>query len=500
MTVQTLTPYSTAVPFLGTAPTWLSADDAQRIQAYQLYEQMYDNVPDTFKLVQRGSDASPIYIPSGKIIVEATNRFLAKGYDFMIDPRVGTPQDQAQVAYSLQQLFKRELFYAKFATQKRYGLIRGDAVWHFVGNPLKPEGKRISIYEVDPGSYFPIYADDTLERVVGCHLVDRIPDPSDPSKVVVRRQTYRKMDNNTVTSETTLWEEGKWDDRTLAVEELSQVGVLVPLFTLPPSITSLPVYHVKNSRVPASPFGGSELKGLERIAAAVNQAISDEELSLALEGIGVYATDSGPPTDDEGNEINWRMGVGRVVEVDEERKFWRVNGVGSVNPYLDHIRYLMGTMQQASAVPDIAAGNVDVTVAESGIALYLQLAPLLAKNAEKEQELLGVHDHMLYDLVQQWFPAYEGLPAGIQVSAVSKVDDPMPVNREARITELLQLVAAQIISLEYARQELAKYGYDFPDEMGETIVTEQTSLATAASGDPFGSRAESELGQEGVTV
>jgi len=499
MATGDFTQWSTIAPLMGTLPTWLGAEDAQRLEAYRLYEQMYDNVPDTYKLVQRGTDAQPIYIPTPKIIVEATNRFLATGYNFMVNPRIGTPQDQALVQNAISQLFKRELFYAKFSTQKRYGLIRGDAVWHLVGNPLKAEGTRVSIYEVDPGSYFPIYDVDNVEKIVGCHLADRIKVGDDN---LIRRQTYRKdLERGVITSETTLWEEGKWDDRNLLPEDLSQVGVVVPLFDLPPAITSLPVYHIKNSRIPGAPFGGSELKGIERLAGAVNQAISDEELSLALDGIGVYATTSGPPTDGEGNEVNWRLGPGRVAELGgEDDKFWRVNGVGSVAPYLDHVRFIMGTMQQSAAVPDIAAGNVDVTVAESGIALSLQLAPILAKNAEKEQEMLGVYDHMLYDLVQMWLPSYEGMPTGIATEVVSLIDDPMPVNRDVRVAEILQLVTAKIVSIEYAREELAKFGYRFPENMGETVVAETAALSEAQVGDVFGSRAADELNVNAETA
>ena len=47
------TPYSTARNLMGVLPTWMSEWDAQRITAYQIYEQIYWNVPDTFKLLQR---------------------------------------------------------------------------------------------------------------------------------------------------------------------------------------------------------------------------------------------------------------------------------------------------------------------------------------------------------------------------------------------------------------------------------------------------------------
>ena len=74
MTVQAselMTPYSTAAPLFGAPPTWMTAYDAQRILSYQIYEQIYWNIPDTFKLMQRGSDAEPIYIPTGRTINSA---------------------------------------------------------------------------------------------------------------------------------------------------------------------------------------------------------------------------------------------------------------------------------------------------------------------------------------------------------------------------------------------------------------------------------------------
>jgi hypothetical protein len=485
----TLIQYASVAPLLGALPSWIGNDaDAQRYAAYQVYENMYWNVPDTFKLVQRGSDSKPVYIPSPRIIVEATNRFLAKDWDFLVDPKIGTPADQELIGRLLRKTFKRELMWSKFPTQRRYGLIRGDTCWHITANDLKAEGTRVSIHELDPSSYFPILDPDNMDKILGCHIVDQITFGED---IVVRRQTYRKTPNNTVTSELSLFELGAWDDRDPAAE-VKQVAVVTPLFELNPLITSLPVYHIKNNRTPGDEFGSSELRGFEMLAASVNQTMSDQELSLALDGIGLYATTSGPPTDEDGNETNWILGPGRVAEIEEGTTFERVSGVTNL-PGLDHVRFIMGTMQQAAAVPDIAAGNVDVSIAESGIALYLQLSPILSKNAEKEAEMLGVYDHMLYDLTQQWFPAYEAIPSQLDVEVASIVGDPMPVNREARIQELINLVTAQMISVAYAQQELAKYGYDVPTEMVGDIVAEQAALGKAANPDPFASRVASEL-------
>lgn len=495
-----LTPYSSIKPFMGPLETWLPADDATRMAAYQLYEAMYRNVPDSFKIVQRGTDANPIYVPSAKTIIEAKNRYLAKRWNFAVDPRLGTPEERATLNSLLTNLFRREMMWSKFATQKRYGLIRGDAVWHVVADPLKPLGKRISVYEVDPAAYFPIEDPWNPDKVLGVHLVEPVETEPGSGKTVIKRQTYRKTDAGAVTYELSWWETGSWDDRMGSGQTLKKAQQIPEgdwnkprLVTLPDLITSIPVYHIKNSRTPNASFGTSELAGLERIVAAVNQAISDEELTLALEGLGLYATTSGPPVDDDGNETNWRIGPGWVVEIDQDTEFKRVTGVSTVAPMQEHISYLEAKMRESAGVPDIAIGNVDVQTAESGIALAFKMSPILSGNEEKEGEILSIMDHMLYDLTMMWFPSYEETPVP-QAQAVSIVDDPLPINRKAVLDEIIQLLVNEVISIAYAQQLISeKLGYDFPAEMLAAIASEQEALAKAKNADPFMARVVQEL-------
>lgn len=490
-------PYAGVRSFVTTFPSWVgNTVDAERVQAYATFENIYWTAPQTFQLVMRGSNPLPIYIPSARTIVNATNRFLAKGWDFAVSPRVGSPSDQTVVQDLLKKLFKREKMWTKFSRQKLYGLIRGDSIWHLVGDDTAAPGRRISIYELDPGTYFPIQDPNNAEKIIGCHIVDLV---YVEKKQVARRQTYRKTLTGTVTTELAYYELGKWDDRvdpaTGTPREVKLVGVVRPPTELPANITALPVYHIPNGGAPGSIFGTAEIAGIESLLTSMNQAVSDEDLSLALQGLGMYVTTSGPPVNSDGQETNWQLGPGEVVEIDSESDFKRVNGIDTVDPWLNHIRFVLGAAHQAIGIPEVAAGNIDVQVAESGISLYLQLSPLLAKNADKEVEMLSVYDHMLYDIVQMWLPAYEQLTAGLQVEVVSVVEDPMPVNREARIQELINLTTCTppIISAEYARHELAKYGYEFPAEMGEAIVAETSAYTTAAFPDPYTARVASEL-------
>lgn len=492
-----LTPYSTAKPLMGPLESWLPAEDAERLMAYQVYESIYRNVPEAFKLVQRGTDTKPIYLPNGKTLIEAKNRFLAKDWTYALDPRLGTPDERENLGFTLQTLFRREKMWSKFATQKRYGLIRGDAVWHIVADEDKPPGRRLSIYEVDPASYFPIADPWNPDKILGCHLVD--PVLLESGKTVIKRQTYRKEDDGKISYELSWWETGAWDDREggelKKATEVPEGDHNKPdAYDLPDLITSIPVYHVKNSRVPNAPFGDSELQGLETLIASVNQSISDEDLALVLEGLGLYATDSGPPVDEDGNEENWRIGPGWVVELDEGSSFKRVTGVSSVEPSLAHIGKLESSMRESSGVPNIAIGNVDTKVAESGIALAFHMAPILSANAEKEQEILSVTDHMLYDIVTMWLPAFEDLTTAARAASI--VGDPLPTNRKATLEEIVLMMSTEppLISPEYARQLLSeKLGYDFPDTMSEDVVEEAAAFAAARNQDPFAQRVAQEL-------
>ena len=496
------TPYSTLQPFFpASKPSWIPDElDQERILSYQIYEQIYWNAPDTFKLVARGTEDKPIYIPSGRIIVEATNRFTAPGFGFAVLPAVPGTQPKPGVIDTAQAFFKaffvRERFFSKFAANKRSGLIHGDWLWHIVADPTKPQGSRVSIHALDPGSYFPIPHPNDLDRILGCHIVEQFIPPGE-TDAVIKRTTYRKSDADLVsppggpiTVEVGIFELDDWGG-----PESKAKQILRPLQQVP-GITSLPVYHVRNFEEPGNPFGSSEMRGLERVIAAVNQGISDEELTLALEGLGMYATDAPTPVDDDGNEIDWVLGPGKVVEhplLAGGKGFYRVNGVGSVAPMQDHLKYIEDKLKEASGVPDVAAGRVSVTVAESGISLSLQLAPMIAKTDEKDTILREIHDQMFYDLATQWFPTYEGARFD-GLTVMSTIGDKMPVDREKRFVELNDMLDRQVISAAYYRLEAAKFGYVFPEGLGEDVVQEKAAMAVAQ--DPFALRSLDEVGAD----
>lgn len=498
--------YDSAIDFTGDDTKFskllgniVTDDDKVRLKAYMVYEDMYHNRPENIRITLRGDDddSIQIYMPSAKKCIEAVNRFLAVGWKITPDPTMQQdPQSAASVAVFMDKLFKRERLKSKFAQMKRYMLIKGDALLHVRADPNKPLGKRICIEELKPEHYFPIENADG-ERI-GCHVVDIIPNPRSNLKLryhkaneLVRRQTYRKeldatgLPTGRITSQLALFEIGRWDDRWLLDSEIVMIQEIRAPYFLPPAITQIPIYHWRNTPPPGSTFGMSELAGVESIVNAINQSMSDEDLTLIMQGLGVYWTDASPPLNAAGEQVEWEISPRSVVQVASGGQFARVSGITTVQPFGDHIKALDEAMQQALGVPDIAIGVVDVTTAESGIALLLKLGPLLAKNQEKELELLDVADQFVYDLINGWFVAYERLDT-VGASYINAFDDAMPKNKSKDLSDLLSiwLQAANAVPVAWLYEELNRImGYHLdPNGDFEAALSDAMRIAEAAAG------------------
>ena len=484
----TFTPYTTVAEYFGAKPTWIPNElDVQRIQSYQTYEELYWNVPDVLKVSLRGSNELPIYVPSARTIIDTTNRYTAPAFAVTTRDSVSgqdSPDAQA-LRNTLREWMKRERFKAKFNGAKRYGLIHGDWIWHITADESKPEGSRVSITTLDPAMYFPITDEEDVDRIVGVHLVELISTDDGPR---IRRLTYRKVPRsdglNTITVEDGIFEVDKWGGPDAHAQTVLQQPT-----PLPDNITQIPVYHTRNMEEPGNPYGSSEVRGLERLIGALSQTLSDEDLALALLGIGLYATDASEPIDPVTRKsVPWQLGPGRVVHHDGTR-FDKIPGAGNLaESYGEHWNRVQEVIKQASSTPDIAIGQVDVQVASSGVALALQLSPMLAKAGEKNDLILGTHDQMFYDLTRMWFAAYEGVDSE-DVTTECTVGDAVPVDRQQRFTELNDMLDRGVIDTNYYRTEARKLGYVFPDDIGTSASAE----FQARNADQFGQRVDAEL-------
>jgi hypothetical protein len=502
--------WTTALALGRPRPTWVTDPmDADRVQAYGTYWDLYRNLPEAYAVVLRddaGEEISRRYVPGARQIVEATNNYLGRDFRWVVDQ---SSSNGVALQAELDKLFAREKFRAKFNSVKRWSLVRGDGLLHLTADMTKPAGSRISIHEISPERYFPIWDPTDSERVVGCYLVEMM---EVDDEAVVSRLLYRRIlsDEDAATygvpigsvfTQLTFWEPDGWDDRETD-EDLKPVGTpsvynneamqeVLAGKALPPQITSIPVYHIRNNYSATEPFGVSELQGLESMITGLTQTMTDEELALALQALGVYWTDSGSPMDEDGNEAGWIISPASVLELESGKSFGRVQGVTDVKPYQDHKDALKAEMRESSGISAVAVGQVEVQA--SGISLEIQFRPLTSKNAEKEDELKGVLNQILYDICNGWLPAYEQVTLSTPdqpTPVVASFGDPLPVDRAAVLTEVIQMVTARIIDGETARQMLTeRLGMAFPAGVGAAIAAEQQTLL-----DPTAGRIDAEAG------
>lgn len=511
---SSVSPYETALELKRPIPAWVpGADDKKRVAVYHTYEDIFNNVKQAFQVTLRdadGEEKSRRYVPAARTIIEATNRYLAKDPEIIsiVPPDVTmSPEDQALLMSALEAFWTREEVATKFLSMKRWLLVRGDSLLQLWADPMKPEGSRISLTELEPDHYFPIH--DTIDpsRVVGAYVVTIVL-ADDGETEIAQRIEYRKIRTpdessafngapvGTIFYRIGYFETDGWDDRGPEFGEDDLAPVDVPAwaapgdgaldyiagYALPSQITAIPLYHYRNNRTGNESFGRSELQGIETLLAGITQTTTDEDLSAALVGLGLYTTTSGSPKNAQGQDVEWVIAPASVLELEQDSTFNRVDGIDDFKPLLQHSDQLASQARETTATPDVAVGRVDVQTAESGVALAISMAPIIAKNAEKEEELGGKTNQLLFDLINGWFPAYEGTDfKGLVVRMV--FGSPLPVNEDALITNIVALVTAKVIPIEFAITLLKKQlGWDVdPAALAQQVLAEQSAALDAAA-------------------
>lgn len=472
--VGIFTPYSTVKPLFTVLDdiSWIPESEQDRIQSYQIYDEIYWNHPEVFKVIMMGTNDTPVYLPSGKTVVNETAHYLLKGLN--ISPLDDKNKDLTD---ALDSFLKREKFYSMFAVAKMSGVTRGDWVLHMTADPEQPEGRRISVNSIDPSSYFPVYDDDDVEKLIAVRLVDQILMDDGSTQIKMLQYSYEyfgsPIQRRVIREELVLKVDGWWKGKA----ERVVIKKLLKPEPLPDVITRIPVYHFKNGAWQGDPFGSSELRGHEYLISGVNQTASDEQLALNLEGLGVYATDAPIPTGAEGDEEDWVIAPGEVLHIPQGSEFKRVTGIKSIEPFLGHIEMLQKNLFEGSST--FRSSAIDVQLAESGIALAIKFMPTAAKLEQRDTDGLDMLSHFWFEWCI-WHDLYEGSSfSGIELAIT--LGSKLPVNRIEVFNELNQMIDRKIITRDYYRQQIAiRLGYEFPDNMNQLVLDEEEKFMALA--------------------
>jgi hypothetical protein len=488
-----ITPYATAMPYVkGALNTWISDEyDRQRLASYDLYDDLFSNSPTMQTLMMRGTNEDPKLVPTAKILINTLARYVGRGWGYSVslpptDPAAATAtlaeiltNNQAAVQ-AMDDFFRRENLVSAFKAGVKEWLRRGDWVWYISADEAKEAGSRISCRPIDPRTYFPIMDDEQdLDRITGASIVEQVPIGEEVGVKVQRwlkpSSPSYKGDGTSITYECIVYELDGWDSE----DDQTVFQVQTPMVSLT-GITQLPLYHIPNNQETGNPFGVSDLRGTESLLVGINQSVSDEDEALAMAGMGMYATDSGQPVDEQGRKTGWILGAKRVIQLAVGTTFKRIDGITSVEPSQTHIKYQESRAQNSMGLNEVSMGQDTGNI--SGVALALKLSPTFDEADSKDDILNGIMTQLLHGL-GEWFSVYESIDlSGVVFTSTTDPSLRMPFDRDGRFQELVELRAAGIISDEFMKEELrSKFGYKIPlDDAAE-------------AGDPDADRVDSEL-------
>lgn len=476
--------------------SWLPKDDSERCGAYEGYSSIYWDEDYCFTLRVLVTE-QPVYIPLARILVDTMAHYLLKGL------RVGLmdPDKYKTEATDLELFLERQMFLPKFHVAKHDGCMRGDYALHLTADPDKPAGERLSISSVYPGKIVRKFEDDDGEAVTDVWIAEPFEDPDDEERKLIRRIHYWYSDGDDDADDKPTSYDSEPEDNVpppdyneiregltgvrQVMRELEVLEVDDKLWTddetvvrvelspqaLPPEIDCIPVYWFKNIPTDGQPFGSSDIRGFERQIRGISQEATDLGVGLALDGLGNYVTDATRPKNEQGAEIAWMIEPGQILELQNGTYFKRVEGISTITPALDWMKYSEGKMWEAGGVSSVTLGDVDSATASNPMALAIKFSPTLSKIQEREELALGRLKNLFWDWTK-WRQAYEDKSWPTTAKLRIEVGDKLPQDRTARVNELNNMLDRDIISKAYYRVEMTKLGYEFPDDIEEQIDEE----------------------------
>lgn len=473
--------------------SWLPKSDSARNAAYEGYSAIYWNEDNAYSLRVIVTE-QPVYIPIGRILVDTLAHYLLKGLNIDVED----PEKNKVQAKDLETFLDRQQFLPKFHVAKHDGCMRGDYAFHMTADDGKLAGQRISLTSVYAGKVVRKFDDDDGELMTDAWIAEPYEFPSgderhNDSKEYIRRLHYWYSDGDNDADDlphallddddevpppdSTEAREGlsstrrvmreleilEVNDKLWTDDEITVVKEL-PAEQLPDPIDCIPIYWFKNIPTDGQPFGSSEIRGFERGIRGISQEATDLGVGLALDGMGTFVTDAARPRKDDGTEMNWIIEPGMILELQNGTYFKRVDGISSITPALDWMKYSEGKIGEAAGLSAVALGDVDSQTASNPMALAIKFLPTLAKLEEREAIALGNLRNMFWDWTK-WREAYEDKPWPQDVRLRIEVGEKLPQDRTARVNELNNMQDRDIISRAYYRQEMSKLGYEFPDDI-----------------------------------
>ncbi len=253
----------------------------------------------------------------------------------------------------------------------------------------------------------------------------------------------------------------------------------------PNPMGTIPVVHIPNVRISASPWGASDISDVIPLNREYNEK--------ALEISDILNYHSAPVTIMTGAKMsNLERGAKKVWAIPSEKAnvFNLEGGTSAIGPGLEYMNLIKQAMHEMTGVPANALGEEQAISNTSGVALSITYLPMMQRYHMKKmtygEGFAKINALVLRTLfifepnTVLYNPDTEGMLEPGQAMAVDPADpaayqtvthwpEPLPTDR---LVALNEIQAAMALGLESKRGALKRLGEEFPDEKAEEIFQE----------------------------
>ena len=477
-------------------PQWVG-EHARRLHAYSLLHAYVSNasrfwLEDAANESKRREYGDPFILTETALVslIGDRQRVVVEGaVASTVEGEVDTTTAPAVATQELiEQWIEDEKFYMKMVESERQSIKYGDSV--YVLAPDAAKGRpRLHVY--DPGFYFPVF--DPLNREGSedfpskVHIAWEFQMMVDGKEVdFVRRITwelktvapYRPDYSDADVTMNCEYTDAYWridqvgKDMTVAWGS-QHAYVTEPMMM---NIDFIPVVHIPNGVALQNHFGTSVLGPVMQILDDIQATDTDLQAAAATTGtppIAITGRSSSNDITSYGPGAVFYCGDGQATVLDTSK---------SLTALLELKDALLERLSVNSRTPEALLGRVKPNEVPSGISMTLSFAP--HTGMIKEMRLVRKEK---YPVLFKFVLRLMGIKDPPKVNLV--MGSFLPADKQEAVSEIVQLMSAQAISLETAVQMLIESGFPIEDMVLEIEriqardVTTATSLMTL-TGDP----------------
>lgn len=339
-------------------PFVLSQEDAARLAGYRVYLDFYNGAQ--WEGLPAPNERRMTFNYARVFANKAASYLMGKGVGFAVDAPDGSGEEGREAAQHAEALleacYRRNSLALVDLDTAVDSAVLGDGVFKVTWDAAEGE---VSVAAVDPASITCVRAADDYRRLLAVrqsYVVGNSGGGTGVSQGTMRGTVVEEWTAETLE----VWRDGLLDRR------------------VPNPYGFIPYVVFPNLRVPKEPWGQSDLVDLLQVNRDLNERLSVLSHILEVSGNPVAVLEN--VTDSTGIKV----GPGRLWELPKDSKAYLLDLLsgGGVGLHIEYINLLYRAMHDLAEMPRTSFGDTSGT-ARSGVALEIEMQPLLQKLARK---------------------------------------------------------------------------------------------------------------------